>query len=70
MAIEPSTGAWQDTNVDPKVVPVGVVPVAEIVAVPAMVALGLQVTRPAADTVAALGLSEAHVAELVRSRVD
>jgi hypothetical protein len=61
-----STGAAQVTNVEPVVVPVAVAPVAEIVAYPPTVALGLQLTRPA-DTVATLDALETHVAVSVRS---
>jgi hypothetical protein len=66
---EVSTGAWQVTVVEPVVVPVAVAPVAEIVAAPAVVALGLQLTSPA-DTPATLGALEAHVAVAVRFCVE
>jgi hypothetical protein len=49
-AMDWSTGAWQFTVVDP-LMPLLV---AMIVAEPAPVAVGLQVTRPDADTVATL----------------
>ena len=65
---ELSTGAAQVTNVEPVVVPVAVAAVAEIVADPPVVALGLQLTSPA-DTLAMLGVSEAHVATAVRGCV-
>jgi hypothetical protein len=68
-AMELSTGAAQFTAVDPVVVPVAVAPVAEIVADPLNVALGLQVTKPA-DTVATLGTLEIHAAEGVRFCVE
>jgi hypothetical protein len=66
---EVSTGAWQVTVVEPVVVPVAVAPVAEIVADPPVVALGLQLTRPA-DTLATLGALEAQVAVAVRFCVE
>jgi uncharacterized membrane protein len=66
---EVSTGAKQVTVVEPVVVPVAVAPVAEIVADPAVVALGLQLTSPA-DTLATLGALEAHVAVAVRFCVE
>ena len=66
---EVSTGARQVTIVEPVVVPVAVAPVAEIVAVPPVLALGLQLTRPA-DTLAMLGALETHVAVAVRFCVE
>ncbi len=66
---ELSTGARQVTNVEPVVVPVAVAAVAEIVADPPVVALGLQLTSPA-DTPATLGALETHVAVAVRFCVE
>ena len=70
---ELSTGARQVTNVEPVVVPVAVAAVAEIVADPPVVALGLQLTTPAADTLTtfdALGTLKNHVAVAVRFCVE
>jgi hypothetical protein len=64
-----STGAKQVTVVEPVVVPVAVAPAAEIVADPLIVALALQLTRPA-ETVATLGALETQVAVGVRSFVE
>jgi hypothetical protein len=66
---EVSTGAKHVTVVEPVVVPVAVAPMAEIVADPPVVALGLQLTSPA-DTLATLGALEAHVAVAVRFCVE
>jgi hypothetical protein len=66
---EVSTGARQVTSVEPVVVPVAVAPVAEIVAVPPVLALELQLTSPA-DTLATLGALETHVAVAVRFCVE
>jgi hypothetical protein len=51
------TGAWQFTVVDPLILPLAAVIVAE----PAVRAVALQVTRPDADTVATLGALEVQV---------
>ena len=59
--MELSTGTWQVTVVDPVVLPL----VAVIVAEPPVLELALQVTRPA-DTVATLVLLELQVADAVR----
>lgn len=69
IVMELSTGAKQETPVEPVVVPVAVAPVAEIVADPATLALALQLTRPA-ETVATLGALETQVAVEVRSLVE
>ena len=69
IVMDVSTGARQVTVVEPVVVPVAVVPVAEIVADPLAVALALQLTKPA-DTVATLGALDAQVAVPVRSFVE